>query len=75
LQLTHLFDTIWLRILESARKQAENWSFLPGRGGRQMKILKLTLLVMIALGLVFSAAYAVKHLPEERGKTLFEEGR
>lgn len=38
-----------------------------------MKTLKLTLLSIVALGLVFSVAYAGKHLPEERGKTLFND--
>lgn len=37
-----------------------------------MKTLKLTLLSIVAVGLVFSVAYAGKHLPEERGKALFE---
>jgi cytochrome c len=37
-----------------------------------MKAFKITLLSMVALGLLFSAAYAKKHLPEERGKVLFE---
>ena len=38
-----------------------------------MKVLKITLLSMIALGLLFSSAFAMKHLPEERGKTLFND--
>ena len=35
-----------------------------------MKIMKVSLLLII-LGLTFSIALAKKHLPEERGKTLF----
>jgi len=38
-----------------------------------MKFLKITVLSMIALGLVFSSALAVQHTPEERGKTLFND--
>lgn len=38
-----------------------------------MKVLKIALLSVIAVGLVFSVAFAVKHLPEERGKTLFND--
>lgn len=38
-----------------------------------MKILKITLLSMIIMGLLFSATFAVKHQPEERGKTLFND--
>jgi cytochrome c len=36
------------------------------------KIL-LWVVIMLGLGLVASAAFAAKHLPEERGKTLFED--
>lgn len=38
-----------------------------------MKVLKIVLLSMIALGLLFSGAFAAKHLPEERGKALFND--
>lgn len=38
-----------------------------------MKIVKIVFMTVIALGLVFSFAYAMKHLPEERGKTLFND--
>ena len=38
-----------------------------------MKILKVSLLLLIILGLTFSVALAKKHLPEERGKTLFTD--
>ncbi len=38
-----------------------------------MKVLMITLLSMVALGLLFSSAFAMKHLPEERGKTLFND--
>ena len=38
-----------------------------------MKIMKVSLLLLIILGLTFSVALAKKHLPEERGKTLFED--
>jgi cytochrome c len=38
-----------------------------------MKLLKITVLCIIALGLIFSSAFAMKHLPEERGKTLFND--
>ncbi|MCL5061651.1 MAG: hypothetical protein M1443_00380 [Nitrospirae bacterium] len=38
-----------------------------------MKVLRITLLTMLTLGLVFSFAYAKMHLPEERGKTLFND--
>lgn len=37
-----------------------------------MKAIKLTVLPVI-LGLTFSTAFAMKHLPEERGKTLFND--
>jgi cytochrome c len=38
-----------------------------------MRILKIALLSLAALGLIFSAAFAGKHLPEERGKALFND--
>ena len=38
-----------------------------------MRLLKITVLCMIALGLVFSSAFAMKHTPEERGKALFND--
>lgn len=38
-----------------------------------MKILKVSLLLLIILGLTFSVAFAKKHLPEERGKALFND--
>jgi cytochrome c len=40
-----------------------------------MKVLKIMILSLIALGLVFSTAFAMKHLPEERGKTLFNDAK
>ncbi len=38
-----------------------------------MKTLKIVLLTLIVLGLTFSFSYAKMHLPEERGKTLFND--
>ncbi len=38
-----------------------------------MKILRITLLSVIAFSLIFSFAFAMKHMPEERGKTLFND--
>ncbi|MBI5213711.1 MAG: hypothetical protein HY957_10150 [Nitrospirae bacterium] len=38
-----------------------------------MKVLRIVLLSIIALGLLFSGAFAMKHLPEERGKALFND--
>lgn len=38
-----------------------------------MKIVKIVLLSLIVLGLTFSFAYAKMHMPEERGKTLFND--
>ena len=38
-----------------------------------MHLFKMTVLCMIALGLIFSTAFAMKHTPEERGKTLFND--
>lgn len=38
-----------------------------------MKVLKVALLSIVALGLLFSGAFAAKHLPEERGKALFND--
>jgi len=38
-----------------------------------MKLLKIIVLCMVALGLVFSSAFAMQHTPEERGKTLFND--
>ena len=40
-----------------------------------MKTLKIVLLSIIVLGLTFSFAYAKMHLPEERGKTLFNNAK
>lgn len=40
-----------------------------------MKVLRLAVLFLVISGLTFSAAYAVKHLPEERGKTLFNDAK
>jgi cytochrome c len=37
-----------------------------------MKKVKLTVICLLAVCLAVSAAYAMKHLPEERGKALFE---
>ncbi len=37
-----------------------------------MRILKIIFLSIVVLGLIFSVAFAAKHLPEERGKALFE---
>lgn len=36
-----------------------------------MKLIRVALLSLLVVGLVFSAALASKHLPEERGKALF----
>lgn len=38
-----------------------------------MKVLKVFLFSMIAVCLVFSVAFAMKHTPEERGKALFND--
>ncbi len=38
-----------------------------------MKLLKIAVLSLVAVGLVFSVAIAKQHLPEERGKTLFND--
>ncbi len=38
-----------------------------------MKTLKITLLSLAALSLLFTGAFAAKHLPEERGKALFND--
>lgn len=40
-----------------------------------MKVLRVAVLFLVIFGLTFSAAYAVKHLPEERGKTLFNDAK
>ena len=40
-----------------------------------MKVLKIMILSMIVLGLVFSTAFAMKHMPEESGKTLFNDAK
>lgn len=40
-----------------------------------MKVLRIVLLSIVALGLLFSGAFAMKHLPEERGKTLFNDAK
>ncbi len=38
-----------------------------------MKILKIMVLFLLAIALVSSAAFAMKHTPEERGKALFND--
>jgi len=38
-----------------------------------MRVLKIMLLSMIAISLMFSFVFASKHLPEERGKALFND--
>jgi len=38
-----------------------------------MKGLKIAMLSMIAVCLIFSVSFAGKHLPEERGKSLFND--
>ncbi|MBI4682045.1 MAG: c-type cytochrome [Nitrospirae bacterium] len=38
-----------------------------------MKVFNTALFVVIALSLVFSVSFASRHLPEERGKTLFND--
>ncbi len=38
-----------------------------------MSILRIALLSLIILSVMFSAAFAIKHMPEERGKTLFND--
>ncbi len=38
-----------------------------------MKALKLVVLTLVIIGLIFSVAFAAKHLPEERGKVLFND--
>lgn len=38
-----------------------------------MKFVKLIMLSLVILGLTFSFCFAMKHLPEERGKTLFND--
>ena len=38
-----------------------------------MKIIKIALLTMIVIMLTTSAVFAMKHLPEERGKALFND--
>lgn len=38
-----------------------------------MKFLKIVLLSLLVIGLTFSIAIAMKHLPEERGKLLFND--
>lgn len=40
-----------------------------------MKIFKVMLLLLIILGLTFSAAFAMKHMPDERGKALFNDAK
>jgi cytochrome c len=40
-----------------------------------LKIAVLSLVALVAVGLVFSVAIAKQHLPEERGKTLFNDAR
>ena len=38
-----------------------------------MRILRALLLFLVISGLISSVAFAMKHLPEERGKTLFND--
>lgn len=38
-----------------------------------MKFIRTAFLITVALSLVFSAAFAMKHLPEERGEALFND--
>ena len=38
-----------------------------------MKTLKIAVLALAAIGMVFSAAVASKHMPAERGKALFND--
>ena len=38
-----------------------------------MKTLRVAVISLLAVGLIFSFAFAAKHLPEERGKTLFND--
>lgn len=38
-----------------------------------MKFIKIMFLAMVAFSLIFSAAFAMKHLPEERGKAFFND--
>lgn len=38
-----------------------------------MKVLKIALLSIVALCLLFTGVFAGKHLPEERGKALFND--
>ncbi len=40
-----------------------------------MKAARIIMIAMIALGLTFSLAFAGKHLPEERGKALFNDAK
>ena len=40
-----------------------------------MRILRISVLFLVIIGLSFSAALAKKHLPEERGKTLFNDSK
>ncbi len=38
-----------------------------------MKFVKIVLISILVIGLTFSVAVATKHMPEERGKTLFND--
>lgn len=38
-----------------------------------MRVLKITFIFLVASGLMLSTAFAMKHTPEERGKTLFND--
>ncbi|MBI5206092.1 MAG: hypothetical protein HZA11_14355 [Nitrospirae bacterium] len=38
-----------------------------------MKIFKVVALSLLIIGLIFSVAFAKKHLPEERGKVFFDD--
>jgi len=40
-----------------------------------VKVLKIVVLSLLVMGLIVSGAFAMKHLPEERGKTLFNDAK
>ncbi len=40
-----------------------------------MKFFRIITLSLLMLGLIFSGAFAMKHMPEERGKTLFNDAK
>ncbi len=43
------------------------------KGGDKMKALKILIILIVALALITPVVYAAKHLPEERGKALFND--